>query len=321
MLAEIYVELDDFCKSNTDRIRQKVEAIPYLNKLFTVRKLSPKVTLSEVMTILVYYHYSQYKHFKAYYEQVVLQDLKHDFPDLPSYARFVWWIPLAAFPLLLFVYWRNGQSRRTGIYYIDSTKIQVCHNRRIHQNRVFKYFAGRGKSSMGWFWGFKLHLLINQYGELIGTRFTAGNVPDNDMRILYGMSEQVAHTGEAAFIFGDKGYWSNEQKKAAVELDRDVILFAKPRNNQKKAKADYKQSPLMARMWHRCRGVVESVINIQKECFDLEHSRHRSVDNAFTHMYAALAAYHFRPKKPQTTIKIQTRSLEQAKLKALPMVA
>src|SRR5699024_3437730 len=66
----------------------------------------------------------------------------------------------------------------TGISYIDSTKIAVCHNKRIYRHKVFKGLATRGKSSMGWFYGFKLHAIINHKGELVSVKVTAGNTDD-----------------------------------------------------------------------------------------------------------------------------------------------
>lgn len=321
MLAEIYVEIDDFCKEYGAQISKRIEGIPFWNKLFTRRKLSSKVHLSEVMTVLIYYHYSQYRHFKAYYEKVVLVDFKKDFPDLPSYSGFVWWIPLAILPLLLFVHWRNSQSQRSGVYYIDSTKIAVCDKHRVHQNKVFKGFAAWGKTSMGWFYGFKLHLLVNQQGELMASRFTPGNVADNDMHLLYELSEQVVNPKQSAWIFGDKGYLCQASKKAVLEEDGRVIFCAKPRKNQKNAKQWYKDLPLLGRLWGKKRGLIESVIGIHKDCFDLEHTRHRSMMNAFAHMYAALAAYHFRPKKPSTNIKIEAHLIEQTKEQQLKIAA
>ena len=316
MVAEIYVELDDFCKSYEMEIVKVINKLPFVNKLFTVGKLSSRVSMGEVMTVLVYYHYSHYKNFKSYYKQVMLGDYKIDFTGLPSYSRFVWWIPLALIPLLLYVHSRNKQSLRTGIYYIDSTKLAVCDTHRAHQNRVFKGLASWGKTSMGWFFGLKLHLLINQYGQLVATRITRASIADNNMYLLHDLSEQIVDTQQSSslqtpWVFGDKGYLCRESKKAVLEQDGRMILCAKPRKNQKNIRQWYKDLPLMGRLWAKKRGVVESVIGIQKNCFDLEHTRHRSPINAMVHIYAALAAYHFRPKKPSANIYPQVRLIEQ----------
>ena len=66
----------------------------------------------------------------------------------------------------------------TGISFMDSTVIKVCKNQRIHNNSVFIDLAERGKGSMGWFYGFKLHLIVNDRGELLSFFLTSGNVDD-----------------------------------------------------------------------------------------------------------------------------------------------
>ena len=117
------------------------------------------------MTILIHFHQSHYRDFKAYYTQHVCEHMRSEFPTLVSYTRFVELIPSALPALCLYLRVRFGQV--TGVAFIDSTPLSVCHNRRIGRHRVFAEMATRGKSSMGWFYGFKLHLIVNDQGELL----------------------------------------------------------------------------------------------------------------------------------------------------------
>src|SRR4051812_34296445 len=136
MLTEIYVDVDDFCKAKRSLIQH---ALRYCG---AYKKSHPnRLTLSEVMTILVYYHLSPYKNFKAYYTRHVCGDLKREFPDLVSYDRFVALIPRTLIPLMLYLADRCCRSLRTGIYYIDSTPVEACHVKRAHQHQTLKGFA------------------------------------------------------------------------------------------------------------------------------------------------------------------------------------
>ncbi len=117
-----------------------------------------RLALSEIMTILVYFHQSPYRNFKAYYLLHLCRYPQGEFPNLLSYNRFVALIPTVLMPLCVYLQTRTGAQ--TGIAFIDSTSLVVCHNRRIHSHKVFKTIARRGKTSMGWFYGFKLLSII-----------------------------------------------------------------------------------------------------------------------------------------------------------------
>lgn len=157
---------------------------------------------SEIMTILVYYHYSGYKCFQYYYEQMVLKgELRSYFPKALSYSAFIEQIPHQLLYVYLLLKVCTAESRRTGNYFADSKKLPVCDNRRIYSHRVFAGLAGRGKSSTGWFYGLKLHLLINQYGEIVNFHLTLGNVADNNAEVLRRLL-----SGCRGKCYADKGY-------------------------------------------------------------------------------------------------------------------
>jgi hypothetical protein len=194
MLTELFCETDDFCR----------EFEPVWNRLLiedgTRRRIRRNsLSLSEVMTIIIFFHTSGFRTFKHYYKEYILRFFRDAFPDAVSYSRFTELMPEALIPLCCYLKTRKG--RITGISFIDSTPVAVCHNRRISSHKVFREYAERGKTSVGWFYGFKLHLIINEHGELLSFKVTPGNTDDRkpvpDMtRGLFGK------------LFGDRGYSS-----------------------------------------------------------------------------------------------------------------
>lgn len=302
MLVEIYYEVDEFNR----RFLEKIAAYAAGINWFTHRKMGC-MTMSEVMTILIFYHYSHYKHFKAYYTAYVSKDLKKDFPNLVGYDRFVYYIPLALLPLLVFHLYRCSLSLRTGIYYIDSTRLEACHPKRAHQHKVFKGFADWGKTSVGWFYGMKVHLVINHLGQIVHTCFSLASTADNNPGVLFRLLNDLS-----GWVFGDKGYLMNAQKLRFVEHEGERHFCAKGRKNAKKSKQQ--PTPLMAQMYAQKRPIVETAIGIQKQVMDLEHTRHRSVWNAYVHCLAALCAYSFYERKPMAQLNNLSRfSLEPPK--------
>src|SRR5690606_1381174 len=100
-----------------------------------------------------------------------------------------------------FVYILYKRGAVTGISFVDATSIRVCHNKRIKRNRVFSGLARRGKTTAGWFYGFKLHLIVNDRGEILSFLLTPGNV--SDISVLEKLTQ-----GLLGKLFGDKGYIS-----------------------------------------------------------------------------------------------------------------
>lgn len=283
-IVTIFCEIDDFCIEFEPIFRQKLIAdkVKQRNRLM-------KMQLSEVMTITVYFHISGYRNFKTYYLEYVQGTLGKEFPNLVSYNRFVELMQEAVVPLAVYLDARKAEC--SGISFVDSTSIAVCHNRRIHSHKVFKGFAQRGKTSVGWFYGFKLHVVINHLGELLGMRLTPGNVDDRKpvpslVKKLWGN------------LYGDKGYLS---KHLTEVLDgQGLQLITKVRKNMKE-----KLLPVFDKLMLRKRAVIESVFDQLKNISNIEHSRHRSVNNFLVNLLAGLAAYTFREKKPSLNIEIK----------------
>ena len=189
--VSIFCAIDDFCKLFEPHWQQVLLAAAPKQ-----RDRKPSLCLSEVLTIIVGFHLSGYRTFKGYYTQHVLPHQGHYFPKLVSYPRFVELMPGALLPLCVLLTTRFGHC--SGISFIDSTKVSVCHNRRIWSHQVFKALAKRDKTSVDWFYGFKLHLVVNDCGELLAVKITAGNVDDRN---------PVLELARALFgkLFGDPG--------------------------------------------------------------------------------------------------------------------
>jgi len=248
------------------------------------RQRDRSLTISEIMAILIAFRQSHYRDFKAYYTEQVLRYWRTEFPGLVSYKRFVEYISSALAPLI--IYLRTcclGQC--SGISFIDSTSLDVYLNQRIHSHKIFSGLTERGKTSTGWFFGFKLHLVVNDQGEILQLCITPGNVDDR---------KPVPHLVKKLFgkLFGDKGYLS---QKLAQDLHQmfDLQLITKLRSNMK--------NQLMLwtdRMLLRKRVIIETIIDQLKNISQIEHSRHRSVSAFFVNVLCGLIAYCRRPSKP-----------------------
>jgi hypothetical protein len=172
-ITELFVCLDDFCKIYNEALQSK--AMPGSGRAYKTRV--PGLAISEIMSILLLFQRSSCTSFKPFY-WLFRPLYKQDFPKLCHYNRFVQLIPRVLAPLSLFFNFLSSKSEKTGWYFIDSTQIPVCHNKRIKRNKVFADFAAIGKSTMGWFFGFKLHIVIHHKGEMMAARLTPGNTDD-----------------------------------------------------------------------------------------------------------------------------------------------
>ena len=177
-LIEIFCNIDDF----NNHFMQWKDKTYFMNKKYD-KKTNSQLNISEVMTIMTFFHYSGFKCFKHYYQQFVQKGLKSYFPQQVSYNRFIELIPGTLPYFYAYINaWQQGEA--TEKYYIDSTKLPVCHNLRIKSHKVFSGLAARGKTSMGRFYGFKLHLVINHLGEVMRVAFSKGNLGDTHKSIL-----------------------------------------------------------------------------------------------------------------------------------------
>jgi hypothetical protein len=246
-----------------------------------------RMHLSEVMTILVLFHGSGYRTFKHFYQRHVSVHLRGEFPRLLSYNRFVERIPEALLGLACYLRTRLGAC--TGLSFVDSTPLRVCHNARISGHKVMAGLAARGKTSTGWFFGFKLHLVVSDTGELLDLCFTPGNVDDR---------KPVDELAAELFgrLIGDKGYISRELFGRLFA--RGLRLITRIKSNMRN-----QLMPLLDKLLLRKRAIIETVIDQLKNVCQVEHSRHRSPVNYFTDVIAGLVAYTYGEKLPSLNLR------------------
>ena len=209
-ILELFCSVDDFWHQLAPSWHQDLLSSGQRQRLRPTQ-LHP----SEIMTIVILFHQSHYRTFKAYYTEYVQRHLQSEFPTLVSYHRFVELMPTILVPLVAYLHTQLG--RCTGISFIDSTPLAVCHNARIHQHRVFAGRAARGKTSVGWFFGFKLHLVVNDQGELLAFCLTPGNVDDRH-------PVPKLAKGLVGKLFGDKGYLSQPLAQHLLVLFESVRM-------------------------------------------------------------------------------------------------
>jgi hypothetical protein len=277
-LLELFVSVDDFCQAFLPVWEQKL-----MSDGSKKRRRNGQLSTSEIMTILIYFHQSRYRNFKAYYTEHVCKHLRREFPNLVSYERFVILMPTVLGPLS--AYLKSLYGSCSGLSFIDSTALEVCDNHRIHQHKVFAGLAERGKGSMGWFYGLKQHLAINDRGEILACQITPGNVDDRKpvpvlCKRLFGK------------LIADRGYISQALFEQLLDTF-NVQLITRLKKNMKN-----RLMSLVDKLLLRKRAIIESVIDQLKNISQIEHTRHRSPTNAFINILAGLIAYCHQPKKP-----------------------
>ena len=286
-VTEIFYIADDFCKVFDAQMTK------YTFKAERKRKYhrASRMSKAEIMVIMILFHSSGYRCLKHFYLEKVCKHMRHLFPEVVSYNRFVELEREIAIPLIVFIK-KVLLGKCTGISFVDSTPLRVCRNQRIHIHKTFKGIAQRGKCSMGWFFGFKLHLICNEKGELLNFTITPGDVDDR---------KPLEYKAFVEFIYGklvgDKGYIG---KHLFERLFVDGIqLITKLKSNMRGALMSVSDKLLL-----RKRAIIETVNDELKNIAQVEHSRHRSFDNFVVNLLGAITAYCYFPKKP--SIRVQT---------------
>lgn len=285
---EIFYLADEFCKD----FYKNMAGYQIETNTGKKRRNKPcKLNDSEVITILIAFHLGGYRNLKHFYIYYVQKHLTEDFPQTVSYNRFTELQQKALVPMVLFLKVLR-QGKCTGISFIDSTPVRVCNNKRIHNNKTFKGIATIGKSTMGWFFGFKLHIVINDKGEIINFVITQANVDDREPLKNERFIENIFGK-----LFADKGYVS--QKLFNLLFVDGIQLITGLKKNMKNQLMSVSDKILL-----RKRSVIETINDELKNMCQIEHSRHRSFTNFITNIISGLLAYSFFPKKP--SIKYDT---------------
>ena len=284
-LTELFCEIDNFVKAIQDK-----KAPIQITRERGRRGISPRMSLSEILTIIIYYDASGFKNFKTFYFYLCEQK-RGEFPSILSYSRFIDWMPYSLIPLCAYLQSRRGKN--TGINFIDSTPIKVCCNIRITRNKVFKGIATRGKGSMGWFYGFKLHIVVNEIGDLLSFKLTRANTDDRVP--VKDLCRQLSGK-----LYGDRGYIG---KKLFEDLfGMGVHLVTNIRSNIKN-----RLLTLEDKLMLRKRFIIETINDQLKNISDIEHTRHRSPNNFLVNLVAGLISYTWQEKKP--SIRMESAAL------------
>ena len=272
----LFCFVDDFCKGFENWYKKTLIASGIRK-----RNRPCKMHLSEIITILIAFHQSGMSCFKYFYKELMI-NCRNLFNYLVHYDRFIALIKLA-FPAVVCML-KTLEGKVTEYMFIDATPMAVCHNLREKRHKVFKGLAKKGKSSTGWFFGFKLHFIFNTFGEIVRMSITGGNV--NDRSPVMDMVR-----GITAKLIGDKGYIS---KKLSAELfEQKVTLITKIKKNMKNILMETTDKMMLMR-----RSFIETIFSSMKSLNTLVHNRHRSPINAFAHIFAGLINYQIRTDKP-----------------------
>jgi len=287
-ITEIFCIVDEFCKEFDQLVDKHLLGNP--------SKRPSTMSKSEVITITILFQLSGFRTFKHFYIYYLQKHMRNDFPNTVSYNRFTELMQQSLMPMTLFLK-TCCLGDCTGISFVDSTPIRVCKPKRIKNNKVFKGIATTGKSTMGWFHGFKLHIVINDKGEILNFTITQANVDDRTplkkksfLNKIYGK------------LYADKGYIGKDLLQILFTDGLHLITHIK--NNMKNSLMTMSDKILL-----RKRSVIETVNDELKNICQIEHSRHRSFTNFLSNIVAGLIAYSFLPKKP--SIKYQTVKTNQ----------
>lgn len=286
-LTEIFCDVDDFCKVFMPEWEAQLLADGTRQ-----RSRQCRMTMSEIMTIIIAFHTSNQRDFKNYYLGFVARFYKDRFPELLSYTRFLAVMPKALTPLC--AYFTHIKGKPTGISFVDSTSIKVCHNLRIERHKTFAGIAQRGRGTMGWFYGFKLHIIVNHVGEILAAKITPANV--DDRKPVPELAKELSGK-----LYADKGYISKTLSGGL--FDKGVELVTNVKKNMKaKLLSAWDQAMLSRRF------IIETINDQLKNITQVEHSRHRSVHGFMLNIIAGLIAYSLKESKP--SLKITSEEFE-----------
>ena len=288
-IVELYVIIDDFCNKFTPKYIKLMK-----NKGLISRDRKGMLSISEIVLILILFPNSEFKCFKWFYIYKIMHgEYRSYFKEVPSYNRFVEQMSngLLILSRLLGYLMYYYRKQNMGINYIDSTRIPVCHNKRTNSHKVFESVAEIGKSTMGWFLGFKLHMIIDTNGNILSVNLTKGNVDDRIpvMKLIQGLSGK---------LFGDKGYIKKELAQELHELGITLITPLK-----KNMKSRFIPINIFDLIMSKKRVLIESVFNILKNKLQLCHTRHRSIKNFCVHILSVLVGYQLSKNKPHINLE------------------
>lgn len=287
VLYPIFIDVDDFYKSDENKYKNILK--PKKNEKKSKKKTRARefnMHISEIATIIIYFHYSGFHTFKWYYKKKVLIDLQSEFPNLVSYSRIIELKQLITTFLkdyALFQASKNTFEKK----YIDSFPLKACNLKREKSHKTMKRFAKKGKTSTGFFYGSKLHATFTIDGKLSNFKITPGNVSDANNNVI----NEICSDNPSKF-YGDKGYILGSKTREILQ-EKKIEFITKVRSNMKPKILNPEDAFFLKK-----RGTVESIGDILKNSLLMEHTRHRSMTGFFCHVFSTLSAYLFYEKTP-----------------------
>ena len=287
-IVDIFYLVDEFCKefdkAKEGHILQQDCSKKSRNRQF-------RMSDSEVITIMIYFHLKQHRNLKHFYVNYIQVHCKEYFPHTLSYNRFVELQQKAVLPMTVFLK-MCCLGKCTGISFIDATSLKVCHIKIERSNKTFKGLATKGKTTIGWFFGFKLHIVINDKGEILDFVISQANTDDRQP-----LKDKKFHKRVFGKVFGDKGYISSDLfEKLFVDGIHLITRLKKNMKNSLMLMSD--------KIYLRKRALIETVNDQLKNICQIEHTRHRCVNNFLGNLVSGLIAYNFLPKKPSLNLEI-----------------
>lgn len=275
LLISIYCFVEDFHVVILRTIRFSVIRPSQGHPPTKTRNLS----LAELVTLVLFKQFTGHKTWKAFYRYIKTYH-SQDFPQLPEYQNFVGAMnalsPYAMIMTTAFCSFFRKQTKTQELKIADSTKLAVCNIKREFSHKVCKGLARKSKSTMGWFYGFKLHIVCNQLMQILECTILTATVDDRAALELIW-----AHI--FGLIVADAGYLGKNRADKARAHGK--ILFTAVKANMKKLMTDWQHDLLKARQ------IIETVFSVLKLRLGIETSLPRSPLGYFAHYAWCLAAY------------------------------
>ena len=274
-IDRLYTIIDDFFKSLKQEKTWKLVETSFYGK----RGPKPQLSISEVLTLNIIRFYVRSTDLKTFHK-LVIDRYSDEFPNMPNYENFLKATNKSFIAMMLFlqfILYLGRQKCKSGIHFIDSTSLQICKNYNIYRNKTGRGLASRGRSTKGWFFGFKLHGVCNEEGYLEDIMFSPGS--PNDKNFLEPMSKRIKGT-----LICDAGYLVNEEVFARVFKSMGRLFIA-TRKNMKRVMTQ-EQNILFKK-----RSIIETIWGVLTERFLLETNLARSLLGFFRHYIYAISSW------------------------------
>jgi hypothetical protein len=279
-LTTLYCITDDFINA----LAQTEGGTDMLELWRAKRGSQRNLSLGEVITLNILRFHLHVSDLKAFHS-IVRDNYKAYFPRIPNYENFSKAtnasLPFAT--LFLEYLLRLNRKIMSGekVFFLDATALSVCENINASRHKVTGGFAAWGKTSRGWFFGFKLHGVCDAEGNLLNACFSSANVYD-------GHKAEALTKGLRGVFVGDAGYLLKEETFERL-FEKHKRILAAARKNMKRLMTK-EQGDLL-----RKRNIIESVWSVLKGSFGLVFRKARSLNGLFRHYCYSIVSSILKP--------------------------